>query len=66
MLLDEKLAIYTLDGHKITSIDGSQLRIRLSGTETKVWIYVEAGDPDETELFLKRTKSMLAEIELLT
>ncbi len=66
ILLYEKLDIFTLDGRKMIFQDGSRLRILPSGTETKTWIYVEASDLDETELFLKRAKSMLAEIELLT
>lgn len=66
ILLHETLAILTLDGRKSIFQDDYRLIIRPSGTETKVWIYVEAGEPDETELFLRRTKSMLAEIELLT
>ena len=52
MLLDEKLAIFTLIDRKMIFQDGSRLRILPSETEPKARFYVEAGDPDKTDLLV--------------
>ncbi len=57
--------VIDIDGRKMIFNDGSWIMIRPSGTEPKVRFYVEARDPEETELLVKSAHSMLAEIGLL-
>ncbi|WP_028578980.1 phosphohexomutase domain-containing protein [Desulfogranum japonicum] len=57
--------VIDIDGRKMIFDDGSWIMIRPSGTEPKVRFYVEARDPEETELLVKSAHSMLAQIGLL-
>ncbi|PIE57340.1 MAG: phosphoglucomutase [Desulfobulbus propionicus] len=57
--------VIAIDGRKMIFEDGSWIMIRPSGTEPKVRFYVEARNPQETELLVKSAHSMLAQIGLL-
>lgn len=53
-------SVTDVDGYKATLEDGSWLLVRPSGTEPKLRVYAEAGDPDDVKALLAEGRELVA------